>query len=285
MLYLIFSILCSALAVSVARVTFQTKTAPLGTGAVAMAFAAAAAVVFSAVTGQLSEFGGLVAVFGVITGITFAMACYFLSRGLEEKTFALSPPLIRVSMAAPILLALFFIDGLDSVTQMAAIGIVVVGVAAAVLVWEGRSPDAEKSGGLQSRPLNTIFVLAVFAFVFLGMQAFNAVVLNQHESGLFLIFMFASAAVVLLALGMARKQNISGVPQAAAVGLLLFGGYLFLLLSLARLPNWQVFGFVTGGHLALGLAVGVLLGRDKLKPLGYVGLAAAAAGAVLILLS
>ncbi len=283
MLYLGFSIVCSVVAVLIGRRGLQKNASPFMIGAIAFLTAAVISVVFSAIAGQFPEFEILDALFGAVTGVVFALGGYFLLRGLEEKTFVVPISALRVAMLAPIILAVLFFDGLASLSTTGAIGLGVGCVGLALLAIGGKPTEVENRDSFARNAwFNTAFVVVIFAFGFIGIQAFSAVVMNPGENGLFLIFLFGVGGLVQLGLTLRRKNGFGGAPYGIGMGAFLFASYLLLLLALAVMPGWKAFGAAACGHVVLAGAAGLILTGDRFQAVGYLGLGAAALGTGLV---
>lgn len=284
MLFLFLSLACSTLAVIVGLATYRENQSPYLQAAFALLTGAVAAAVFAAVAGQFAFFEFLDLLFGLFVGVTLAAGLYFLIRSLEDGNLDLPPTLLRVAMLLPIVLSVFFFDGLDTLSGLGAAGLAVSAVGVGLLVagaW--RRPDESAGRG----GFGTGLVLAVFAIFFVGLQAFDAVVMSETGGGVFLTFLFGIAGLALLGLGLLRGNAITGPATlwGALSGLALAGAYVFLLLALARVPGWQGLGAVAAGHCGLAALAGLKFAPEPLRKPGLAGIAVALVGALLLLLA
>jgi hypothetical protein len=271
MLFVAISILFSSACAVIARWRHPT-TVPYTLPLIAFATAAVAAAIGSAITRQYAEFDPISLLFGLGTGASLAAGAYFALRAMEEGSLAVSPSLLRVPMALPILLAVFVVD---DVTALSAFGIAGVGLGAASLALLVLGvPVAKSTVAAQNRLLSTIFLLILFGFFYLGLLLFAAVIMAHGNESLFLLFVFGAATATVAPLSLARDRAYepATVALGGGLGLLLYGAFFALLAALASEPAWQAFSLVTFGHVLMTvLATGFIL-REPFRPVGYAGL-------------
>lgn len=290
MLYLLFSVLCSSLMITVMRLFHRPAGAAGWSLPAAMAAAAAGAASYAVIFGQFGYFDPVVLLFGVAIGATLGATGYFLTRAAEEDSLLVSPATARVAWLAPLLLSLFFFDNRafaegSSLTLPGQIGLG-VGALGLLLAAAGLRLARKEISGSNPR-LTTLFVLLLIAFLYVGIQMFDAVEMAAGVEGFFLLVMFAAAAVILACLSAARREKPAAPGILAGVfgGAAMLGAFLFLFLALTDLPGWRVFGLGAFGHVLLAGLLGIAFRQDRPRLLGALGLLALAGGATLLVLA
>lgn len=280
MLYLALFIGCSILIAVIWQRGEVGRSPGMMAGMTACISAAAVMAVWAAVVGEFGDFEAMHLVFGLGVGIAFALAYYLLTRLADAGQLNFSISLLAIAMALPAIVGLALLgEGLELMTGIG------YGAAAVALLFFGLG--AKKAEIEEKVPFGAGFSLIVF-FVFalgcLGLLLFNAVYMGQ-SSALFLTLSLTGAALVLGGLtfsqdvGLDRSEAIEGV----VMGVLLSLAAMFLLLAMDQVAASRVFAVAAVVIISLTAILERFLFSRPIKALSYIGMIAAAAAAVLLL--
>ncbi len=247
-------------------------------------FAAAAVLCLAVVvvSGQPLFVSAPVIILAVCGGVGGAIAYFFFLSALKAGPYALTISIYTMSFLIPVVFSTIVWSSPFDRSTAAAIVLIVSGVALISISAAGAKAEAKA-------PWLKWLVLIGTAFVLTGIpQIAQAAAARLGAINLwvflFLTF-FAGAAALWLFLLFKGERPVRGLSRygaLAAVGSV--AGNFFILRALGRLREPVVFPVSTAGPILAAVVLSVFYFREKIKPLGYLGILAGLAGIVLMAL-
>jgi len=215
-------------------------------------------------------------------GIGGAIAYFFFLSALKAGPYALTISIYTMSFLIPVVFSTVVWSSPFDRSTAAAILLIVSGVAL-ISVSAAETKGEAKGAWLKWLGLTgTAFVLTGIPQV---AQA-AAARLGAINLWFFLFLTFLSGAVALWSFILGRKmktrRGLFGYGTLAAVGSV--AGNFFLLRALGKLREPVVFPVSTAGPILAAILLSVFYFREKIKPLGYLGILAGLGGIVLLAL-
>jgi len=192
-------------------------------------------------------------VFGIVTGLFFAIGFIALSRAIKEKGIASTVTIGRLSLAIPVCLSIFLWGEKPFLIDI--VGLVLIFFI--ILSWEGKIGK-----------LSPILLILFFLFGFLdSAMKFFKFQFPSVDDGFFLIILFYSA--MTWSWGYIFFSGKKLKPVDIFWGLLLgvpnFFSTYFLLKALVLIPAYVVFPFVNTGMIILSALSGHVLFKEELN--------------------
>lgn len=238
---------------------------------------------FGAVAFEQTRLSLATGLLGAATGLFFVAGLLCWMKTIEAAGLALSVVAMRTSIVLPVLLSVVLwrerpgpLELAGSGAALAALGLVLAGVAR-------RAGTGEAPTYRPSAPLWLVALFLVDGLVVTAAQVFRQE-MPQDENLPFQAIIFASAFIVTTVLYHLRRQRVNrdALRFGALLGTANLGNYLFLILALTVLPGVVVYPVMAAGEVGLMALAGVLLWRERLRPLSWVGIALAVLAVVLV---
>jgi drug/metabolite transporter (DMT)-like permease len=248
-------------------------------------FAAAAVLCLAilVVTGQPLFVSAHVVILAVCGGIGGAIAYFFFLSALKAGPYALTISIYTMSFLIPVVFSILVWSSPFDRSTAAAILLIVSGVALISI------SAADAKGEAKAAWLKWLALIGT-AFVLTGIPQLAqaaAARLGAINLWFFLFLTFSAGAAALwlflLFKGERPVRGLFGYGALAAVGSV--AGNFFTLRALAKLREPVVFPVSTAGPILAAVLLSVFYFREKIKPLGYVGILAGLAGIVFLALS
>ena len=215
-------------------------------------------------------------------GIGGAAAYFFFLSALKAGPYALTISIYTMSFLIPVVVSIVVWS--SPFNRWTAAGIIFI-VAGVVLI---SMSTAAARGEAQAAWLKWLTVLGT-AFVLTGIPQLaqaRAARLGAINLWFFLFLTFSAGAAALwlflLVKGTRPVRGLFTYGALAAVGSV--AGNLFTLRALAKLREPVVFPVSTAGPILAAVVLAVFYFREKIKPLGYLGILAGLAGIILLAL-
>lgn len=261
--------------------TLKGHSSPALTAAL-FASAAALCLAVLAGSGQPWHVSAPVVLLAVAGGIGGAVAYFFFLSALKTGPYALTISIYTMSFLIPVAFSILVWFRPLSGSLGAGLLLIVAGVA--LISMSGAAAKGEAKGAW----LKWLGLLGA-AFVLTGIPQIAqaaAARLGAINLWFFLFVTFAAGAAALWIFLVAKKakpaRGLFGYAGLAAVGSV--AGNFFTLRALAKLPETVVFPVANAGPIIAAVLLSLLYFREKIKPLGYLGIAAGLAGIVLLAL-
>ena len=248
-------------------------------------FAAAAVLclVVLVASGQPLFVSAPVVLLAVGGGIGGAAAYFFFLSALKAGPYALTISIYTMSFLIPVVFSIVVWASPFDRSTAAAILLIVFGVALISV-----SASAAK-GEAKAAWLKWLALIGI-AFILTGIPQLAqaaAARLGAINLWFFLFLTFTAGAVALwlflLVKGEKPARGLFRYGALAAVGSV--AGNFFILRALAKLREPVVFPVSTAGPILAAVLLSVFYFREKIKPLGYLGIAVGLAGIVLLALT
>ncbi|HSQ79253.1 MAG TPA: DMT family transporter [Candidatus Bathyarchaeia archaeon] len=215
-------------------------------------------------------------------GVGGAVAYFVFLSALEAGPYALTISIYTMAFLIPV--AFSIVVWSRPLGGSTAAGIVLIVAGIALISMSGvAAKGAAKAAWLKW------LALVGAAFVLTGIPQLSqaaAARLGDINLWFFLFLTFSAGAVALWVFLIAKKaktrRGLFGYGTLAAVGSV--AGNFFTLRALAKLPEPVVFPVSMAGPIVAAVLLSVFYFREKIKPLGYVGIAAGLAGIVFLAL-
>ncbi len=248
-------------------------------------FAAAAVLCLAVVivSGQPLFVSAPVIIFAVCGGIGGAIAYFFFLSALKAGPYALTISITTMSFLIPVVFSTIVWSSPFDRSTAAAILLIVSGVALISISAAGAKAEAKAAWLKWLALIGTAFVLT--GIPQLAQAAAARLGAINLWFFLFLTF-FAGAAALWLFLLFKGEKPVRGLFRygtLAAVGSV--AGNFFILRALGKLREPVVFPVSTAGPILAAVVLSVFYFREKIKPLGYLGILAGLAGIVFLALS
>ena len=213
---------------------------------------------------------------GVGGGLLWPVTFLLMMWGIRKFGLALTGSISRLSLCVPVLIALTFLS--ESLTMMAALGLLAT-LAAFLLLRPANNGEAASLGLAAA----WFFPLLVFCF---GLTNFWVHLFNKvgvaGEKFLFMTFVFIFAATLTWGTVLTRRAHVdrSSLGWGLALGIPNFFSTYFLLEAL-RTPLFAehsavAFTLYSVGSLVMTFSAGIILWRERVTALNYLGLVAVA---------
>ncbi len=223
-----------------------------------------------------------VVLLAVAGGIGGAIAYFFFLSALQAGPYALTISIYTMSFLVPV--AFSILVWMRPLGRSTAAGIVGIVAGIALISVSG----AAAKGEAKAAWLKWLALIGA-AFVLTGIpQLAQAAAARLGEINLwfFLFLTFLAGAVALWTVVLARKmktrRGLFGFGTLAAAGSV--AGNFFTLKALAKLPEPIVFPVSMAGPILAAVLLSVFYFREKIRPLGYLGILAGLGGIVLMAL-
>ena len=221
-----------------------------------------------------------VVLLAVVGGVGGAIAYFFFLSALKIGPYALSISIYTMSFLIPV--AFSIVVWFRPLGASTAAGIVLI-VAGITLITAAAA--AAKGGENGAWPKWLVLLGAAFVLTGIPQVAQAAAArLGAINLWFFLFLTFLSGAVALwsflLVKGTKPGRGVLFYGTLAAVGSV--AGNLFTLKALVRLPETVVFPVSLAGPVIGAVLLSLLYFREKIKPLGYVGILVGLAGIVFL---
>jgi drug/metabolite transporter (DMT)-like permease len=220
----------------------------------------------------------------VALGILLPSIFLVLAQSVKKLGIVKTDIAQRLSLFIPILAAYFIFN--ESFNQLKFIGLA-VGFVAIFLTFSRKTNWQEKSVSWLYPAL--VFIgFGVIDVLFKQIALYKTV---PYTSSLFIVFCFAFviSLLIIIVLALAKKTKLQLVNFGCGIilGLFNFGNILFYLKAhqaLAKNPS-TVFAAMNLGVILLGSLIGIIIFKEKLNRLNYIGIFLALIAVILITLS
>jgi drug/metabolite transporter (DMT)-like permease len=247
-------------------------------------FAAAAALCLAVlvISGQPLHVSAPVIILAVCGGIGGAIAYFFFLSALKAGAYALTISIYTMSFLIPVVFSIIVWSSPFHRSTAAAILLVVSGVALISI------SAADTKGQAKAAWLKWLALIGT-AFVLTGIPQLAqaaAARLGAINLWFFLFLTFSAGAVVLWlflwARGMTPSRGLFRYGALAAVGSV--ADNFFILRALSKLREPVVFPVSTAGPILAAVLLSVFYFRERIRPLGYLGILAGLAGIMFLAL-
>jgi drug/metabolite transporter (DMT)-like permease len=221
-----------------------------------------------------------VVLIGIAGGLFSSLALFFFQTGLKHGKISTSWLVLNLSMSVPILASLLFFN--EKLNWIKVVGILLV-LLAILMLWKDKKIDLEKTGtDAVSDPSHHAkwLLLMVLAFVCNGLSASSQKVLVEAQfsdyTWQFYVVLYWTGFVVmatLTALGKTRP-NSREFRTGAVMAVCSIAGNVLLTLALGHGVEGAIaFPVGNGGSLTLVVLAGVLFFKERVHPIGRLGIA------------
>ena len=258
MLYLVLAIATSAMISIVMRVS--EKYSKNGMSMLAVNYVTCSVLAWVNI-GRFDVFGGAEGAMrtvglGVMCGVLFLAAFVLLQWNIRKNGVVLPATFMKLGVLVPTVLAISVFGETPKVTQ-------IVGIAAAIcaiFLIQGRGKQAV---GSVSGLIILMFSGGLSDAMAKIYEQFGEAALSEQ----YLLFTFATALVLCVAICIAKKQRLAmaDVLFGAAVGIPNYLSSKFLLLSLNSVPAVAAYPTFSVGTIVMVTAAGVLMFRERLE--------------------
>jgi drug/metabolite transporter (DMT)-like permease len=221
-----------------------------------------------------------VTLLAVAGGVGGGVAYFVFLRALESGPYALTISIYTMSFLIPVAFSILVWSRPFGRSPAAGLVLIVAGIA--LISVSG----AARQGAAKAAWMKWLVLIGA-AFVLTGIpQLAQAAAARLAAINLwfFLFLTFLSGAVALWIFVLGRKmktrRGLFGYGTLAAAGSV--AGNFFLLRALAKLPEPVVFPVSMAGPILAAVAISVFYFREKIRPLGYLGIAAGLAGIIFL---
>jgi drug/metabolite transporter (DMT)-like permease len=209
-------------------------------------------------------------------GVGGAVAYFVFLSALEAGPYALTISIYTMSFLIPVSFSILVWS--RPLGRSTAAGIVFIVAGIALISVSG----AAAKGEAKAAWLKWLALIGA-AFVLTGIPQLAqaaAARLGEIDLWFFLFLTFLAGAAALWAFILAKKmktrRGLFGYGTLAAVGSV--AGNFFILRALGKLPEPVVFPVSMAGPILAAVGISVFYFRERIKPLGYLGIAAGLAG-------
>jgi len=209
-------------------------------------------------------------------GVGGAVAYFVFLSALKAGPYALTISIYTMSFLIPVGFSILVWSRPLGPSTAAGIALIIAGIA--LISVSGAAANGEAKAAW----LKWLALIGA-AFVLTGIPQLAqaaAVRLGQINLWFFLFLTFSAGAVAIwtfiLAKKMKTRRGLFGYGTLAAVGSV--AGNFFLLRALAKLPEPVVFPVSMAGPILAAVGLSIYYFRERIKPLGYLGIAAGLAG-------
>lgn len=223
-------------------------------------------------------------IFYLMLGFLLPSIFLFMARSIRYSGIVKTDIAQRLSLFIPILVS-YFIFG-ERFSGLKLIGLVIGFTAIFFTLYRKNETDEEKKNWFYP-------ILVLFGFGIIDVL-FKQIAVNKtvpFTSALFIVFGLSLTVSALISayflLTGKIKLEFKNIPWGVLLGLLNFGNIYFYLKShsvLAENPS-TVFATMNFGVIALGSCVGIILFKEQLTKINYIGISLALVAVVLITLS
>ena len=233
------------------------------------------------------HFPKAVVIIGAIGGIFSSLALFTFQAGLKHGKISTSWLVINLSMSIPILLSIFIFG--EKVNWIKGVGIFLV-LIAILFLWRDKKADLDKTGEVATNKSKWL-PLMILAFLANGLAAASQKVLVERGFGdfawQFYAVLYWSGFALMLGLSLLK----AGMPHrrefgtAFVMGVCSVAGNVALVLALARkVPGSVAFPVGNGGSLTLVVLAGVLFFKERVNPIGRLGIACGLSAILLLVM-
>lgn len=280
MLYLLLAIVCAS-TYSVLFKLFACRDID-SLQAIAFNYITAAILGFSMSLGSMTDgfvLGGGELGLSAVMGVMFMAAFVLMARSTASSGVSVTTVAARVSLIIPVVCSYLFLAG-EAEPRWWAIAIILIALVMVIVQPSGRNG---------SRGTHTSLWLPFGVFVLFGANNFC---LKWAQSGLdaqggaeqlsAVIFLFAAIASCLYYFATTHKRSWSwrALLGGVALGVSNFFTTYFMVLGLGVMPSGVFFPIYHVGIVALVTTLGVLLFKERISRLQFVGMVVAAVGIV-----
>ncbi len=245
--------------------------------------AALLCLIFLVSSGQPVLSSRTVVVLAVAGGAAGATAYFLFLSALRIGNYALTIAAYTMSFLIPVAFSVLFWD--RDLSSWIATGILGI-VAGIAMISAAASSSQDRQRGLWLKWIS--FLAAAFLLNGVPQVAQAAAArLNRINLWYFLFLTFLSGALVFgifhLVKGIKPGRAVFSFGALAAAGSV--AGNLFILKSLARLPEAVVFPVALAGPVIGAVLLSIFFFREKIRPLGYLGMIIGLTGIILLTLN
>ena len=224
-------------------------------------------------------------------GLFVAGALFVFQTGLKYGKISTSWLVLNLSMSLPILVSLVFYDEKLNVVKIVGIGLV---LGAILMLWRDKKIDLEASGANaagQAGHHTKWLLLMLLAFVFNGLAASTSKVLVGCGVGdytwQFYVTLYGVGFLITLvaSLWMGDVPTRREIGTGAIMAVCSITGNVLLTLALSHGVQGAVaFPSANGGSLTLVVLAGVLFFKERIHPIGRLGIACGIAAILLLVM-
>jgi len=233
-------------------------------------------------TNQPLSISAPVVLLAVAGGIGGAVAYFFFLSALKIGNYALTISIYTMTFLIPVVFSIIFWN--RPFGPILALGILLIIIGIALISTAGSTQESKKTGLW----LKWMLFLGA-AFFLTGIPQLSqaaAVRLSAINLWFYLFLTFLAGAVaftiffILKKIKLARKVFTFGALAAAGS----VAGNFFTLKALTRLPETVVFPVTLAAPVIGAVLISLLFFKEKIKPLGYLGIVIGLAGIILLTL-
>ncbi len=209
----------------------------------------------------------------ILIGLLFILMFFFIGMSSQKAGISITTVASKMSVVIPVLFSLLYYK--EIITWQKITGISLALVALLLTVWK----KPEKKEGL--------LILFLPVILFIGLGTTDSLVkyaqqsyLQSDDASFFTAFVFGISLISGILIGIFKKDFFKGFKQISTYiyGLMLgcvnFGSVYFFIKALNE-TGWEssiVFGVNNIGIVALSVVFGLLLFREKLKIINWMGI-------------
>lgn len=216
-----------------------------------------------------------VVIIGIVTGAIAALALFVFQSALRYGKISTSWLIINLTSAVPVLVSIVLFN--EKLNAAKSIGILLV-FAAIVLLWLDKRRDLQKMDPAQASVQKSKWLpLMLLTFVGQGLASTGSKVLVEAGVGdyvwQFLIVLYWSGFLTMLLLSILREAwpNRREVSTAVVMGLCSVVGNCAITMALKTVKGSIAYP-VNNGSLLIVVLAGILFFKEKIHPVGFMGI-------------
>jgi len=221
------------------------------------------------------HFPGRVVMIGIVTGAIAALALFIFQSALRYGKISTSWLIVNLTSAVPVLVSIVLFN--EKLNAAKSVGILLVFVAI-VLLWLDKRRDLQKMDPAQASVQKSKWLpLMLLTFVAQGLASTGSKVLVEAGVGdyvwQFLIVLYWSGFLTMLLLSILREAwpNRREVSTAAVMGLCSVVGNCAITMALKTVKGSIAYP-VNNGSLLIVVLAGIFFFKEKIHPVGFVGI-------------
>lgn len=207
-------------------------------------------------------------VFSTVAGVGGAFAVLAFNQAVRLGHFGFSNAIYRSSFLVPVLYSVIFLEARLTWKMAAGISLILGGIF--FMSWSTAPFDRIRPKTVELRWL----VLILLAFLFSGAPRVGQTLTNRQGENyyLYLFLSYLVGTAILLPAVLARRSfNPASLTWGTGAAVASYIGVLGTLKALESLKPPVVFPISLSGPIILGLLISLLLFKEKITPIGWLG--------------
>ena len=227
----------------------------------------------------IPEIGKKTILLGFIPGVFGGFAVLLFNYAIRLGHFGFSNTIYRASFILPIIFSFFFLA--EPVKAAALAGVILTLLAIFLISYSNESFSKGRT------PEFKWFLLILAAFLLSGGPRIGQklVAYYKESTAVYLFLSYLAGTLVLLPVYLKnRTYSLKSLPYGLIAALGSIAGVFCTISALRILPSSVVFPITLSGPIILGLVLSLLFFKEKIKPLGWVGIVLGLAGIAVVYL-